>query len=112
MPDVKMLIGKRIRQRREELGLSQIDLAKSAGKKSATYIALIENGDRNVNPTDLLKIAKALSIPVATLMGEEPVPTTDVRYALQNDGDLSKEDRDTLIHIIERMKQAKHDKSR
>lgn len=110
MVDVKKLIGKRIKQRREQLGLSQVSLANAAKKESATYIALIESGERYANPSDLLLIAKALSVPVGSLMGENPMPTADARYALKNDGDLSPEDRNTLIRLIDTMKKSRKEK--
>ena len=52
---VKNLMGQRIKERRETLGISQVDLANQAEKQTATYIALIENGDRNVSTADLIK---------------------------------------------------------
>ena len=105
--DRGILIGKRIRERREALGMSQLDLAKAAEKQSATYIALIESGERKVRTEDILKIAKALETTVAELTGEHKVKAaTSLRYALQADPNLSAEDRKTLHHIIETMKKA------
>lgn len=99
----KNLIGKRIKDRRAELGMSQIELAKHAEKETATYIALIENGDRNISTADLIKIAKALGTTVSFLTGEERV-TPDIRYALKADKELSSEDKKILVHLIDRMK--------
>jgi len=100
---VKNLMGQRIKERREALGISQVDLAKQAEKQTATYIALIENGDRNVSTADLIKIAKALGTTVSFLTGEERV-TPDIRYALKADKELSSKDKKMLVHLIERMK--------
>ena len=41
-------IGKRIRTRREELGITQEELASRLGYKSKTTIAKIENGTNNM----------------------------------------------------------------
>ncbi|MDD5751241.1 MAG: helix-turn-helix transcriptional regulator, partial [Candidatus Peribacteraceae bacterium] len=100
--DMKNLIGKRIRERRDALGMSQLDLAKTAEKESATYIALIESGERNVSTADLLKIAQALGTNIAFLTSDDPkaAPVADIRYALNAEKHLTKEDRDTLLHII------------
>ncbi|MFA5273003.1 MAG: helix-turn-helix transcriptional regulator [Candidatus Peribacter sp.] len=106
----KNLIGKRIKDRREALGISQLDLAKQAEKRSATYIALIENGERNVSMADLIKIAKALGVSLSDLADDGVSPSMaapDINYALKADKDLSNDDRDTLLHIIDTMKKVR-----
>lgn len=102
----KNLIGKRIKELRESLGMSQIDLAQQAEKQSATYIALIENGERNVSSADLIKIAKALGTSVSFLAGEEAEAVPDIKYALKADKDLSLADKKLLSNIIDRMKES------
>ncbi|EKD43838.1 MAG: XRE family transcriptional regulator, partial [uncultured bacterium] len=69
--DTKKQIGANIRIKREELGLSQEQLAKSIGKQTATYIAFIEKGERNVTTVDLMSIAKQLGTTIASLVGED-----------------------------------------
>jgi len=61
-------IGKKIRQRRKELGLSQDKLSKLAGVAYNTVVK-IESGE-NPNPTveTLNKIAKALKVDIANLL--------------------------------------------
>lgn len=100
----KNLMGQRIRERREALGISQVDLAKKAEKQTATYIALIENGDRNVSTADLIKIAKALGTTVSFLTGEEEKVLPDIKYALKADKDLSPADKKFLSILIDKMK--------
>ena len=66
-----MRIGERIKQRREELGLSVDDLAKRLGKHRAT-VYRYENGDIENMPADvLIPIAQALGTTPAELMGWE-----------------------------------------
>ena len=62
-------LGKVLKQRREEKGVTQAALAGKVGVSQA-YIAKLESGDKK-NPTlDLLKkIAKALGVPVTELLG-------------------------------------------
>ncbi len=67
----KQLVGAKIKKLREKNDLTQEELAKASGKSSAAYIALIENGDRNVSMVDLMKIAKVLHTSVSYLMLEE-----------------------------------------
>jgi len=93
-----MRIGERIKQRREELGLSVDDLAKRLGKHRAT-VYRYENGDIENMPADvLIPIAQALGTTPADLMGweddEEKQPPTD--------GELSQAQRD-LIALVEHL---------
>lgn len=66
-----MTIGDRIRARREELGMSQSDLARKAGYKSRSSINKIENDDRGATRENLISIAKALRVTPSYLMGWE-----------------------------------------
>ena len=60
---------KRIKQRREELGLSQEELARAAGYKDRSTIAKIENGTNDVTQTKIAELSKALKISPVDLMG-------------------------------------------
>jgi len=65
LPDadsIKQRIGQRIREQRLLLRMSQEELAKNVGKKTATYIALIEKGTRNISAVDLARIAHHFKI--------------------------------------------------
>jgi len=64
MPDLKVLVGKRLRQMRKEKGLTQSNLAERAGMVD-TYLAGVERGERNISLESLEKIVKAL--------GAEPI---------------------------------------
>lgn len=68
-----MDIGQRIRMRREELGISQEELALKAGYKSRSSINKIEKDGRGLPQSKILLIAKALNTTPSYLMGwEEP----------------------------------------
>ena len=78
MPD----IGKRIRRRREELGMTQEELADKLHYKSKTTIAKIENGTNDIVQSKVVEFAKALRTSPAYLMGwidiaEENKPTKE-----------------------------------
>lgn len=62
-------LGKRIRQRREELNISQVELAKKLGYKSRSTIAKIESGTNDVSQTKIKEFAEALYTSTAWLMG-------------------------------------------
>ena len=62
-------VGDRIRTRREELGLTQSDLAKKLGYKSKTSITKIETGAHNLTQSKIKAIADALDTTPAYIMG-------------------------------------------
>ncbi len=59
--DVKLKIGQRIKQLRETADMSQKDLAYTADL-DRSYIASVENGQRNISIVNIEKIAKALGV--------------------------------------------------
>ncbi len=59
--DVKEKIGQRIKQLREISSMSQKDLAYSADL-DRSYIASVENGNRNISIVNIEKIAIALDV--------------------------------------------------
>lgn len=71
-----MEIGERIRIRREELGMSQEELAKAIGYKSRSSINKIEIDGRGLPQGKVVAIAKALHVTPAYLMGWEEADST------------------------------------
>lgn len=59
--DVKLKIGQRIKELRENTTMSQKDLAYAADL-DRSYIASVENGQRNVSIVNIEKIATALGV--------------------------------------------------
>lgn len=62
-------IGKKIKQRRTELGITQIELAKRMGYTSKAAISKVENGDDNLTTSRISQFADALDLSVSYLMG-------------------------------------------
>ena len=58
--------GKRIRELRESIGLSQEKFSFHVGVHR-TYIGMIERGEKNITLTNIQKIAKALNISISQL---------------------------------------------
>ncbi len=74
-----MEIGDRIKSRREELGMSQEELAKKVGYKSRSSVNKIEIDGRGLPQSKVVEFAKALETTPAYLMGwnEE---TIEIKY--------------------------------
>ena len=62
--DILIKFGKRVREERTKLGLSQEELAARAGVHR-TYIGMIERAEKNITLENIEKIAKALKIKIA-----------------------------------------------
>ncbi|MDP8248994.1 MAG: helix-turn-helix transcriptional regulator [Candidatus Tritonobacter lacicola] len=63
MTDINKKVGQKIRELRQERGLSQEQLAFEADLHRA-YIGQIERGEKNIGVQNLEKIAKALKVSI------------------------------------------------
>lgn len=84
------MIGKRVKQRRLELGLTQEDLASRVGYKSKTSINKIELGKNNVTPSKVSALAKALNTTPSYLMGWENAQDARIRLYSDKLAELNK----------------------
>lgn len=73
-----MELSDRVRRRREDMGLTQDDLAKRMGYKSRVSINKIENG-RPVSQKIIVRLAEALGVSVPYLMGWDEKPAEDLQ---------------------------------
>lgn len=64
-----MSIGNAIKNKREELNISQVELAKRIGK-SKSMICKIEKGVNDINTKNLAEIAKVLDCSICDLIKE------------------------------------------
>lgn len=62
--DIKLLVGKRVRELRNSIGISQEELADIVGL-ARTYITSVEYGKRNISIVNIEKLAKALNVTLA-----------------------------------------------
>jgi transcriptional regulator with XRE-family HTH domain len=60
------MVGQRVRQLRQERGLSQMELAERADVHR-TYISSLESGQRNVSVNLIFRLADGLGVPVREL---------------------------------------------
>ncbi len=73
-----MTIGERIRIRREELHMTQTELALKIGYKTKAAVCKIESGERLLPQTKIKPVADALQTTTEYIMGwEEQVPELD-----------------------------------
>lgn len=110
-----------IKKRRLELGLSQEELAQKVGYKDRTSIAKIESGKIDIPQSKITAFATALSIEPTALMGysdEEGYYTDpevaeyanklknnpDMRLLFDAAEDMSKDDIDYVVDLINRLK--------
>lgn len=66
--DIRLKVGQRIKQLRQELGLSQEALGLEAGV-DRTYVSDVENGRRNVSVDILERLIKGLESNFAEFFG-------------------------------------------
>ncbi|WZL82646.1 helix-turn-helix transcriptional regulator [Vallitaleaceae bacterium 9-2] len=102
-PEATYEFSKRIKQLRNELGLSQIELAEKVGYKDRTSIAKVESGKIDLPQSKIIDFAKALNVTPAYLMGWEDEPNDDIQTiaAHHNDEDWTEEE----LEEIEAFKQ-------
>lgn len=65
--DIKAKIGSRIKEIREQKGISQKDLSYMADI-DRSYIASVESGQRNISIVNIEKISKALEVSLSELL--------------------------------------------
>ena len=74
-PDVRERFGFAVKERREELGLTQEDLAERAGIHR-TYLSDVERGSRNLSLVNIERLAAALSLCMSELFQRVERPCT------------------------------------
>ncbi|MFA5433124.1 MAG: helix-turn-helix transcriptional regulator [Candidatus Paceibacterota bacterium] len=68
--EIKIIIGHRIKQLREKNGMSQKDLAFDSDL-DRSYIASVENGQRNISIVNITKIASALKVSLKEFFNDD-----------------------------------------
>ena len=84
MDDIRVEVGKRVREKRTRLGLTQKELAHDVGY-TLQAIWNIEHGRSNPSLTTLLKLAHALYVPLETLVSGK-ITITDAEIVHLLDG--------------------------
>jgi len=82
--DLDAQVGRAVRNRRKQNGLTLAELSDTSGV-SAAMISRIENGNSSASLASLSQIAEALSIPVISLF-EYTLASTDINFTRANQG--------------------------
>lgn len=70
MKQAVKIMGNRIRQARENAGLSQAELARKLQYKAASSVARAESGEVDLPQSKIAAFASALNVPVGFLLGD------------------------------------------
>lgn len=97
-----MFIGDYIRRRREELGLTQLELSKKLGYKDDSTVAKVEAGKNDISSEKIKLYAAALETSVAYLMGWTPDPDETIPI----EEGMSKQSIERLREYAELLKKA------
>ena len=91
-------IGARIKQRREELGWSQDELARRCGYAGRSSINKIEKGANAMSMDIVQRIAAALDVKVSWLFGFQEATTSDqIRFMIDK---LTPEQQKTVLKMV------------
>lgn len=74
--DVKVLFGRRVRQLRKRLGVSQEDFAHRIDL-DRSYFGSVERGERNISLENICIIAEGLGVAPAELLRFDKLPADD-----------------------------------
>lgn len=90
MQEIRTVLGRKIREAREEKGVTQKELGELLGY-SSMGISHFENGIRELRLSDLQKLAEFLAKPLSFFFPEAtPAPTTLYRNEPSSDPEVSK----------------------
>lgn len=101
-----MTIGERIKNRREQLGMTQDDLAQLLNYKSRSSINKIELGKHDLPQTKIKAFADALRTTPSALMGWESMPPVekplepDEKVLLEVYRKLDQEGKDAVLNLV------------
>lgn len=101
---MRTMLGKRIREERLRLNLTQEKLAEDVDLTTA-YIGQIERGERNITLEKLIIIANRLGVSVDYLLSDSITPTNDGEYYLWSQlmNGRSESQKALAIHMVKLM---------
>jgi transcriptional regulator with XRE-family HTH domain len=95
------VVGARLRDAREAMGLTQADVAQVIGWSRPTLVA-VEKGDRKITGLELRRLARLYQRDVAWLLGEESTESAAASTALHRaTANLSETDKQQVLRFAE-----------
>ena len=101
-----MNIGKRIKERRKALNLTQLDLARALGL-TPQHISVIEQDKRAPSLTSLAKLAEELGVTTDYLITGKEGLITETIPAIKADKSLSLKAKKALVSLVEELHKAR-----
>jgi transcriptional regulator with XRE-family HTH domain len=98
--DEHTVIGNRLREAREYVGLLQDDVATALGIPR-TSLSALEAGKRKVSGVELRRLARLYRRPVAWLLGEEEIQLGDADPLFRATASLSAHDKEQVLRFAE-----------
>jgi transcriptional regulator with XRE-family HTH domain len=103
----RQMLGDRLKEAREYVGLKQEDVAKNLGIPRSA-LSNVEAGTRKVDAIELARLAKLYQRPVAWFTGEDPDATSEVAkevaHVARAAATLSQQDRQELARFADFLK--------
>jgi transcriptional regulator with XRE-family HTH domain len=94
------VLGNRLREAREYVGLLQEDVAGALGIPR-TSLSALEAGKRKVSGVELRRLARLYRRPVGWLLGEEEIELGDVELLFRATANLSDHDKEQVLRFAE-----------
>ncbi|MHB8959588.1 MAG: helix-turn-helix domain-containing protein [Candidatus Limnocylindrales bacterium] len=94
------IVGARLREAREVLGLTQEDVAGALGIPRTSVIAM-EAGRRKVTGLELRRLGRLFRRPIDWLLGESDSPVHDVEALHRATAALSEEDKEQVLRFAQ-----------
>ena len=101
-----MGLGERIKLKREELGLTQLQLAQALGV-TPQHISVIEKGKRSPSLDSLAKLAQELGVTTDYLITGKESVVSDIISVIKADKNLDLEVKNALVRLVQELYQAK-----
>lgn len=102
----RQMLGDRLKEAREYVGLKQEDVAKTLGIPRSA-LSNVEAGTRKVDAIELARLAKLYQRPVAWFTGEDPASSEvakEVAHVARAAATLSQQDRQELARFADFLK--------
>jgi transcriptional regulator with XRE-family HTH domain len=111
MEELSEIIGARIKEKREKVGISQKELADNVGK-TPSAINQYESGAKKPSTDILAKIAKALKTSTDFLLGITDKDDYEISVIFRDLEKLTEKDRDLISENIKLLKRLSESESR